>query len=96
MIKITEDELLEILSLKDCVTNVILLKYASKNNLKKVVKAIKGEALDLKKAGSRSIDRNWLLIYQIWTEKDLEGKGQGFLAILKKKNFDFFDDSLFE
>jgi hypothetical protein len=88
-IPVTEDELLALLPLDDCVVNVLLLEYAPHHSLKKLHKAVKAHAMQLKSAGHRDQDRNWLLIYQTWTEKDLKGNGQAFLATLKKAEFKF-------
>ena len=88
-IPVTEIELLDILPLDDCVVNVLLFEYASHYELKKVRKAIKEHASKLKSSESRDKDRNWLLIYQTWTEKELKGSGQLFLAMLRKENFQF-------
>ena len=73
------------------VTNVWLLEYAKKCKCKKVVSAINKPAKDLLKTNdSGEKDRHWLLIYQVWSKKELEGNMQGFLAKLKSKNFEFF------
>lgn len=45
--------------------------------------------MQLKSSGHRDQDRNWLLIYQTWTENELTGNGQAFLAMLKKAKFQF-------
>lgn len=71
------------------VVNVLLLEYAPKHGLKKLQKAVKARAMQLKSAGHRDQDRNWLLIYQTWTEKELTGNGQTLLARLKKAKFQF-------
>ncbi|WP_297504867.1 antiviral reverse transcriptase Drt4 [Ferrovum sp.] len=86
-----DEVLIEIIALDDCVTNVLLLEYAKKCKRKKVVSAINKRAKDLLKTNdSGEKDRHWLLIYQVWSKKELEGNGQGFLAKLKSKNFEFF------
>jgi hypothetical protein len=90
-IPVTEAELLAVLPLDDCVVNVLLLEYAPQHGLKKLHKAVKANAMQLKSAGHRDQDRNWLLIYQTWTEKDLLGNGQTFLAKLKKAKFQFLE-----
>ena len=81
--------MLAVLPLDDCVVNVLLLEYAALHGLKKVRSAVKARATQLKSAGHRDQDRNWLLIYQTWTEKELTGNGQAFLAMLKKEKFQF-------
>lgn len=88
-IPVTEAELLAVLPLDDCVVNVLLLEYAPLHGLKKVRSAVKARAKQLKSAGHRDQDRNWLLIYQTWTEKELTGNSQAFLAMLKKTKFQF-------
>lgn len=89
VIPVTEAELLAVLPLDDCLVNVLLLEYAPLHGLKKVRSAVKARATQLKSAGPRDKDRNWLLIYQTWTEKELTGNGQAFLAMLKKAKFQF-------
>jgi hypothetical protein len=86
--------LIEIVTLDDCVTNVLLLEYAKKHNRQKVKSAIIKRANELKHEDSREKDRQWLLIYQVWSHKDLKGNGQGFLAMLKSVDFQFFSDPL--
>ncbi len=82
-------ELKEIVALDDCITNVLLLEYATRHKRAKVVSAIKLRANEIKAADSREKDKNWLLIYQLWSVKDLNGNGQAFLAELKAKDFKF-------
>lgn len=88
-IPVTEAELLATLPLDDCIVNVLLLEYASLHGLKKLRKVVKDRSTQLKSAGRRDQDRNWLLIYQTWNTKELTGNGQAFLAMLKKANFQF-------
>jgi hypothetical protein len=71
------------------VVSVLLLGYALMHGLKKLQKAVKARAMQLKSAGHRDQDRNWFLIYQTWAEKELAGNGQTFLARLKKAKFQF-------
>ena len=85
-----DDQLIEIETLDDCVANVLLLEYAKRNARKKVIKAVTARANELEQADPREKDRHWLLIYQVWSEKDLKGNGQGFLAELKGMGFQFF------
>ena len=84
-----DETLIEIVALDDCVTNVLLLEYAKKRNRPKVKSAIIKRANELKSEDSREKDRHWLLIYQVWSHKDLKGNGQGFLANLKSVDFQF-------
>ncbi|GKS70258.1 hypothetical protein W03_22620 [Nitrosomonas sp. PY1] len=87
---ITEEKLSEIISLDDCLTNVVLLEYANINNLEEVKSALKDRSEKLKNSKSkREIAKNWLLAYQQWTEKDLEGNDQQFLAKLKEMGIKF-------
>ena len=88
-IPVEEGELLAVLLLDDCVVNVLLLEYAPQHGLKKLHEAVKARAMQLKTAGPRDRDRNWLLIYQTWTTKELTGNGQALLAMLKKAKFQF-------
>lgn len=53
-------------------------------------RAVNKRAIELKAADSRDKDKHWLLIYQAWTEAELRPHGQGFLADLKSKGFEFF------
>lgn len=82
-------DLIEVVALDDCVTNVLLLDYATQHNYGKFKKAIKKRSDELKSADLREKDKNWLLIYEMWSEKDLKGNGQAFLANLKSKGFKF-------
>ncbi|MDO8778508.1 MAG: RNA-directed DNA polymerase [Burkholderiaceae bacterium] len=88
-LSLDDTELKEIVALDDCIANVLLLEYATRHKRSKVVTAIKSRANEIKAADSREKDKNWLLIYQLWTVKDLNGNGQGFLAELKTKDFKF-------
>lgn len=87
---VSEAELAGIVQLDDCVANVLLLEYAKKQGLKKVQATIKKRAAMLKVDDARERDRQWLLIYQTWSIAELKGNGQGFLAKLKGKGFEFF------
>lgn len=89
VLSLNDDELKEIVVLDDCITNVLLLEYATRYKRKKVVTAIKSRANEIKAADSREKDKNWLLIYQLWSVKDLKGNGQAFLADLKARDFKF-------
>jgi hypothetical protein len=90
VIPVDDTSLLEILNLDDCLANVLLLEYANKHTLKKVKMAIRKRSSELLKSGDdRDNDKHWLLIYQTWTERELKGRGQQFLADLKKQGFQF-------
>jgi hypothetical protein len=86
---LNDDELKEIVALDDCVVNVLLFEYATRNKRAKVVAAIRGRANEIKRWDKRDSDKQWLLIYQLWTANELAGNAQGFLAELKTKNFRF-------
>lgn len=85
-----EEDLCEVVKLDDCIANVLLLEYAKKRNLATVLAAVKERADALKTAEARERDKQWLLIYQIWSVSDLKKYGQGFLGELKSKDFKFF------
>ncbi len=90
-LSLDDNDLKEIVALDDCIANVLLLEYATRHKRTKVVSAIKLRANEIKTTDSREKDKNWLLIYQLWSVKDLKGNGQAFLAELKTKDFKFFD-----
>lgn len=85
-----EPDLCEAIKLGDCIANVLLLEYAKKQNLAAIVSAIEARADKLKSAESRERDKQWLLIYQVWSAGELKKYGQGFLSELKSKDFKFF------
>jgi hypothetical protein len=88
-LNLNDHEFKEIVALDDCVVNVLLFEYATRNKRAKVVAAIKDRANEIKRWDKRDRDKQWLLIYQLWTANELTGNGQGFLAELKTKNFQF-------
>ncbi len=90
-LSLDDNDLKEIVALDDCIANVLLLEYATRHKRTKVVSAIKLRANEIKTTDSREKDKNWLLIYQLWSVKDLKGNGQAFLAELKTKDFKFLD-----
>ena len=90
-LSLDDNDLKEIVALDDCIANVLLLEYATRHKRAKVVSAIKSRANEIKTADSREKDKNWLLIYQLWSVKDLKDNGQSFLAELKAKDFKFLD-----
>ena len=90
LIGLSDEQLCEIILLDDCICMVLLLEYAKINSKTKIKSAITKRADELKTADMRDKDKHWLLIYQVWTVKQLTGNGQGFLAELKKKDFKFF------
>lgn len=88
-IDLTEDELKEIIQIDDCLSNVLLWEYATRRSLAKVKKWLRTRANNLKSQEKQDQDAQWLLIYTIWSDGDLRGNGQTFLADLKKNNFEF-------
>ncbi len=84
-----DDPMLRILELNDCVCNLLLYEYGILFKRTKLQRKVKKIALELKTEPGRDQDRNWLLIYHLWTESELRGAGQNYLADLKKKNFSF-------
>jgi hypothetical protein len=89
VLSMDDAELKKIVALDDCITNVLLFEYATRYKRAKVASAIKSRANEIKATDSREKDKNWLLIYQLWSVKDLRGNGQAFLAELKAKDFKF-------
>lgn len=89
-LSLNNEQLVEIVSLDDSITNVLLFEYAKSHHLKEVLLAITEKANELKRTDKREQDKHWLLIYHTWSEADLAGSGQVFLADLKKSNFSFF------
>ncbi|MCC6200103.1 MAG: RNA-directed DNA polymerase [Moraxellaceae bacterium] len=89
VIALEDEKFIEILALDDCVTNVLLLEYAKRRELSAVSSAVNDRAKSLLTLDARDKDRNWLLIYQVWSIDELRGNGQGFLADLKRSGFQF-------
>jgi hypothetical protein len=87
---LSEEVLLKIIEIDDCVANVLLLEYAKKHGLAVVRTAVINRAEALRSDDSRERDRHWLLIYQVWSESELESSGQSYLAKLKGKSFQFY------
>lgn len=90
-VQIQDIEFKKIIDIDDCVANVLLLEYAKRHGIKKIVSAITKKADTLKGTRRREKDRYWLLIYQVWEESTLKGEGQKFLAALKRDGFAFID-----
>ncbi len=85
----SESELNKVVKIDDCICDVLLLEYARRKSLRPISAALEKRADNLKGLDSREQDGFWLLIYQIWSEGDLRGNGQQFLADLKKARFQF-------
>jgi len=79
-----------ILALDDGITTVLLLEYAKKWKLKHATKLIRDKSNALKLEDERTQDRQWLLIYQTWSEDDLRCADQDFLGHLKSNDFKFY------
>lgn len=90
VIGLKDEQFKEVVKLDDCIANVLLLEYAKVRGREKLEKAVKRRANELKTADQRDKDKHWLLIYQVWSEVELKGRDQGFLAQLKGKGFQFF------
>ena len=86
---LNDNEFKEIVNLDDCIVNVLLFEYVTRNKRTKVVSAIKSRAKEIKTWDKRDRDKQWLLIYQLWTARELKDNAQRFLAELKTKNFQF-------
>lgn len=85
----SEAELNKVIKLDDCICDVLLLEYANRKSLGKIRTAVKKRADNLKGLDAREQDAFWPLIYQVWSEADLRGNGQQFLADLKEAAFQF-------
>lgn len=88
-ITLSEDELNTIIQIDDCLTNVLLWEYAARRDLDEFKKPLRKRVEELKGQEKRDQDAHWLLIYVIWSEAELRGNGQAFLADLKTKKFEF-------
>lgn len=86
---ITETQLRRVVTIDDCICDVLLLEYAKRQELKKLMQAIKTRANNLKGLDSREQDAFWLLIYQVWSVGELKGNGHDLLGELKLKKFNF-------
>lgn len=86
---VDEGQLRGAVELDDCIANVLLLEYTSTHRLKTVYSAIKQKTDALKSSDKRKKDKNWLLIYQLWSADELNGNAQCFLGKLKSNNFKF-------
>ena len=90
-LSLDDTELKEIVALDDCIANVLLFEYATRQKRSKVVSAIKKRATEIKSSDKRERDKQWLLIYQLWSAKELKDNAQAFLSELKTKEFKFLD-----
>lgn len=90
-LSLDDNDLKDIVALDDCITNVLLFEYATRHERTKVVFAIKKRATEIKSLDKRERDKQWLLIYQLWSAKELKDNAQAFLSELKAKDFKFLD-----
>ncbi len=88
-VPLTEMQLRRVVTIDDCICDVLLLEYAKRRKLKKLVQAVKTRADNLKGLDWREQDAFWLLIYQVWSVADLRGNGHELLADLKAQKFTF-------
>jgi hypothetical protein len=89
-LSLDDSNLKEIVALDDCITNVLLFEYANRHKRTKVASAIKKRATEIKSSDKRDRDKQWLLIYQLWSAKELKDNAQTFLSDLKTEDFKFF------
>ena len=89
ILNVTEAQLRRILPIDDCICDVLLLDYSTRQSLTKLAGSIKTRANNLKGLDSRDQDTFWLLIYQVWSVAELKGNGHELLGDLKQKNFNF-------
>ena len=75
--------------MNDCLSLLLLFEYGKRKGLAKVCKSLRNRVDSLKGTNDKEKDRNWLLIYQVWSQKTLEKEGQNFLAELKGKDYSF-------
>ena len=90
LIKLGPRDVDAILALEDGIATVLLLMYAKAHKLIRARKLIRDLATGLKVEDRRAQDRQWLLIYQTWSEHELIDWGQAFLGHLKSQNFQFY------
>lgn len=79
----------DLVALEDCMILVLLRRYAIAHRLKKVKDRVRRFADKLKVAPTPEQDRQWLLVYEIWTPQTLANKGQSFLSDLKSAKMKF-------
>ena len=84
-----EADLLDVVDIGDCLTNVLLLEYAGLFGAPKIRSRVQQFTDSLLTLERREKDRYWLLIYQMWATNTLDGEGQAYLARLKRSGFQF-------
>lgn len=95
-VPLSEEELKGVVELDNCLVDVLLWEYANWHCLTNIKKKIKTKATELQKADKREQDKNWLLIYQLWSAEMLGKKNQVFLKQLKEKGFSFLGIQVFQ
>ncbi len=75
--------------MKDCLSDVLLLEYASRHGLKRTRRRIRRQVDRLRQLPRQDQDRSWLLMYQLLRPQTLTSAGQSFLADLKSARFRF-------
>ena len=90
-IDLSDQKLIDIILLDDCLTSVLLLEYGKYINSQFLQKELMKHADLLKSGDKRDIQRNWLFVYQLWTDNDLNGNGQSFLVALRNKGIKFIE-----
>jgi hypothetical protein len=88
-IELDDNQLIDIIKLNDCLSIVLLFEYANYIDSDYLRNKVNDYAQSLKPLDKRDIGRNWLLIYQLWTDNDLNGNGQSFLLKLRNKGVKF-------
>jgi hypothetical protein len=89
ILPVSETSLKRAVMIDDCICDVLLLQYAKRWKLKTLADAVKKRANHLKGLEPRDQDAFWLLIYQVWTAKELRTNGQDLLGDLKDSKFLF-------
>lgn len=86
---VPESMLRRVVTIDDCICDVLLLEYAKRQKLKTLVQAVTKRANNLKGLEPREQDAFWLLIYQVWSVAELRGNNHDLLADLKTSKFTF-------
>jgi hypothetical protein len=88
ILAVPESMLRRVVTIDDCICDVLLLEYAVRRKLKPLVQAVKKRANNLKGLEPREQDAFWMLIYQVWSAADLRKNGQEVLGDLKASKFE--------
>lgn len=90
-----EDSLVDAVMLNDCILNVLLQRLATKQSLTKLAQALRVRSDEIKKSkDARLVDSQWLFVYEMWSESELKGNKQQFLAHLKSSGYSFCNISV--